>query len=51
MQNLVQVKKSAFSDPYYIGKLLKSNLDCILDGSSDGMLLVYVKTSLNFEEL
>ena len=39
----------AFSDPDYIGKSLKPNIDTFIDGSSDHLVSVNVKILLNFE--
>ena len=38
-----------FSDPDYIGKSLKLNIDTFADGRSDHLPLVYVKILLNFD--
>ena len=43
MQNLVQMKNQEFSDPSYIGKSVKPNIDSFIEGSSDDLLLVLVK--------
>ena len=49
MQSLVQMKKSAISDPDFIGKSSKPNLDSFIEGSSDYLLWVYVNVLLKFE--
>ena len=48
-QKLVQKRKLAFSDTDSIVKSLKPNFDSFKEGSSDRMLLVYVKISMEIE--